>query len=385
MTVNIVLITDTYFPIVDGVVRFVDLLARALAQTGHEVTIVAPKAPKKLYPGKAKAPVGVRLVRLPYFPVVIKDYFPTYPSFELVKTMYMSDLLIVNSLSFTTVYAQLINKVFHKPMYQFIHHDEFELAELVFKLPRLVTAFFMRSFTRMTMNMQRFGIATRKFYAKTLRFHVKPDQIFVVPFAYKVQDINSQVLQNFKNELEISKSDKVLLYLGRFTNEKNILTIIDVMAYFQSKPGITCVMVGTGYRFKSVQKRVQREKLKIKLTGRLPDEMLPYAYKVADIMVTPTFHETLCFTVVEAMHYGVVPVVNGRFKEPGLSEHNTIPITNITDVAEITGKIEEILEKPEQLTKMKNEALKISEYHNFEKFKRIWADEVAKVNPKKTH
>lgn len=376
---KIAILTDTYYPIYDGVVRFVEYLARALRDNGHQPIIIAPKVPKKFYLGDEKHEKGIGQVRVPVLPVTVKDYFVTLPSYKLFRAIRQCDMLIVNSLSMTTVYALAYNKLLKRPVYQFIHHDEFELANLVFGYPKTIVNIFMKFFVHMTKSMQRFAIATDKFYAKTLRFGAKPEQIFRVPFVYEKQEVSEDQIMEIREIYNIPETNKVLLYLGRLANEKNILTIFEVFRHFSEDENVTCIIVGRGYNLLPLRERVKKENLNIILTGRLPDRYLPTMYTIADMLVTPTYHETLCFTVVEALNYATIPVVNGKYHEPSLTPESTIFIENIEDKEEIIQKISDVLYDEEKLRSMQVNTAEAAKYHSYEVFAKIWAEEVEKV------
>ncbi len=376
---RIAILTDTYYPIYDGVVRFVEYLAKALRDYGHTPLIIAPKVPNRFYLGDEKHEPGIGQLRVPVLPVTIKDYFLSLPSYRVFSAVRSSDLIIVNSLSMTTVYALAFNKILKKPVYQFIHHDEFELAKLVFDYPDTVVNIFMKFFKHMTMSMQRFAIATDKFYEKTLRFGAKPEQIFRVPFVYEKQEVTEDQIREFRETYGIPEGNKVLLYLGRLANEKNVLTIFEVFKHFSQRDDITCIIVGRGYNLLPLRKRIKEEGLDIILTGRLHDRYLPTVYTLADMLVTPTFHETLCFTVVEALNYNAIPVVNGKYHEPSLTEENTIFIKNIKDKNEIINKISLVLFDEEKLRQMQKNTEEAARYHSYDVFAKIWAEEIAKV------
>ncbi|RMG24584.1 MAG: glycosyltransferase [Methanobacteriota archaeon] len=376
---RIAILTDTYYPIYDGVVRFVEYLARALRDNGHTPVIIAPKVPKRFYLGDEKHEPGIEQIRVPVLPVTVKDYFLTLPSYRLFSAIRSCDMIIVNSLSLTIIYALGFNKILKKPVYQFIHHDEYELAKLVFGYPDTIVNIFMKFFMHMTMSMQRFAIATDKFYEKTLRFGAKPEQIFRVPFVYEKEDVTREQIEEFRKIYNIPDGNKILLYLGRLANEKNVLTIFEVFKHFSQMKDVTCIMVGRGYHLIPLRQRVEEEGLNIILTGRLHDRYLPVVYTIADMLVTPTFHETLCFTVVEALNYHTIPVVNGKYHEPSLSEDNTIFIKNIKDKNEIIEKVSQVLFDDEKLRKMQKNTEEAAKYHSYDVFAKIWAEEVAKV------
>ncbi len=363
-------------------VRFVEYLAKALRDYGHTPIIIAPRIPSLFYKGDERHEPGIGQIRVPVLPVPIKEYFATFPSPRMLVALKSCDLIIINSLSWTSIYAMGINKLFKKPVYQFVHHDEFELARLVFKFSKPVVDFFMGLVTHLTLSMDRYAIATNKFYEKTLRFHGDPKKIFRVPFVYEKQDVDEKLIEEFRQTVGIPKGNKVLLYLGRLANEKNTPVVFEVLKHFSEIPGISCLMVGRGYHLQPLRDRVKKEKLKVILTGRLHDKFLPAVYTLADMLVTPTFHETLCFTVVEALNYHTVPVVNGRYHEPSLTEENTIFIKDITDKDEIIDKISNVLFNEEKLAQMQKNTETAAAYHSYESFAKIWAEEVAKVKQK---
>jgi len=158
----------------------------------------------------------------------------------------------------------------------------------------------------------------------------KNAQIRLLPFAfdestfYPLDDAQKQAI---KAEMGFNKDDKILLYVGRLTLEKNLHTILKVFGVLQhSSPNLHLVIVGeTGdspftelgvfplNMGSTLIKLVSKLGLRIEQThfiGSKSPGQLRNIYNIADVLVNMTIHhdENFGYAQVEAMACGT-PVV----------------------------------------------------------------------------
>ena len=98
----------------------------------------------------------------------------------------------------------------------------------------------------------------------------------------------------FRKRFNINNEKIILLFVGRFIEEKGIIDLINACHLLKEKSlQFELFCLGDGPMFKEVKSLIENSKLKnnIKLLGHIPeDETIPF-YSNCDILVLPTFHD----------------------------------------------------------------------------------------------
>jgi len=104
--------------------------------------------------------------------------------------------------------------------------------------------------------------------------------------------------------------ERFILHVGTLQPRKNIPTLIEAFARLPD-PTLQLVLVGgKGWLFAEIYERVKTLGLqeRVRFTGYVPDDELPFWYNAADLLVFPSVYEGFGMPVVEAMACGT-PVV----------------------------------------------------------------------------
>ncbi|MGB4659293.1 MAG: glycosyltransferase, partial [Mobilitalea sp.] len=105
--------------------------------------------------------------------------------------------------------------------------------------------------------------------------------------------------------------DKILLYLGRVSPEKNIEEIISAMPnYMKTRENVKFVIVGSGPALEKLENMVDQLNLteKFVFTGSQPWDNIGLFYRLGDVFVSASNSETQGLTYIEAMASGL-PIV----------------------------------------------------------------------------
>jgi glycosyltransferase involved in cell wall biosynthesis len=110
--------------------------------------------------------------------------------------------------------------------------------------------------------------------------------------------------------------DNFLFYPAQFWYHKNHINLIRAIKLINNKYGqnIPLVLVGSiKNNFGNVIKEIHRLELsqQVKYLGYVPDEDMPYLYKLATALVMPTLFESVSMPIWEAFHLGC-PVVSSN-------------------------------------------------------------------------
>jgi glycosyltransferase involved in cell wall biosynthesis len=161
------------------------------------------------------------------------------------------------------------------------------------------------------------------------------------------------------------KKIRQLLFVGRVCQEKGLHTCIDAMAILVNEYGIKDLLlniVGTGDStyIKLIQKKINDLKLTahVFLLGKKPHNIVLQEYHLYDLLVVPSiWEEPFGLVITEAMAHGV-PVVASRVGgiPDIIDDRKTGILTEPKNHYELAMKIKELIERPDLVTSIRNEA-----------------------------
>ena len=147
--------------------------------------------------------------------------------------------------------------------------------------------------------------------------------------------------------------EKFLLHVGTLQPRKNIPILLDALAQLK-RPDLHLVLVGgKGWLYAEIFARVQTLGLEnqVRFTDYVADEMLPFWYNAATVLLFPSFYEGFGMPVVEALACGTPVIASQASSIPeagGNAAHYFAPdnpaalakhVENIVDTPEITAKM----------------------------------------------
>lgn len=340
---NILFVTATYYPTVNGVSFYLKGLKRQLEKEGHKVYILAPS-----FPGFVDTEKNI--LRYPSLPnPLIRKYplgVPVYPISKLKKlnpdVVHTHHPLVIGRfaasaaeklgvpLFFTahTNYEQYLNYYFPKGYFlasKFILNDIKKLAEKC----KVVICPSAETQTR----LQRRGIKNT---------------------ALILNSVDTEIFSPVKKpKANIFR----IIYVGRIEKEKNPLLLIDIARELKKRGfKFEMLIIGTGNLSTKLSQRISKLKLEneIKLGGEVPNQTLPVLYNSADIFFTPSTSEVMPITILESLACGV-PV--GVLKNSNLESIITNYINGIV-VPSNAGEVAEEIIKLEKNKKLLNKMSK---------------------------
>jgi glycosyltransferase involved in cell wall biosynthesis len=345
---RIVIATDSYPPYVDGVARYLRRVVPMLAERGHKVFVLAPgfSLRKKLeFEGN-----GIGVVRNPALTMLRFNYYrPSLPSRVCASIIRWADVVLTPSIAPLGIYSIIYSRRRGKPIAFFCMHDEQVLIgkTIWLPMPKQMVDFIVR---RLYLRCPVILFATQRFRDKILRIGIPEDRLFYAPFGIEFDFFSSGNRKAARKKLGIPQDAKVVLYLGRMSEEKNVLTLIKTIPEVAKHvPKLCYVFAGYGpnldeYRNEGTN-AAKTARAKAIFTGVLKTQDLPHAYAAADLFVHPSFHEAQAFTVLEAMCAGVpvvTPMDHGEYSY--LKEgHNARFVKDVRNHLEFADRIIELL------------------------------------------
>ncbi|GAA0076969.1 glycosyltransferase family 4 protein [Clostridium sp. CTA-5] len=308
---KILITTDTYLPMINGVATSVNNLYKELKYKGHDVKILTlsynsdEKIDGDVYYLKS---IGIKVypdarIKFPLHNNFIKEIIKWNPdiihsqtefSMMLVSKYIANKLEIPHIHTYHTMYENYLNyllggKIINK------------------KISVKITKILLNSLDSVI-------VPTEKTKNTLLNYGIdKP--MYVIPTGIDLtrfqHTISSKQKLEIMSKLKINQNDRIITYVGRVAEEKNIDEILTLLPNVINKfKNVKLMIVGGGPYINKLKELVKKQNLKdnVIFTGMIkPEEVYKY-YKIAEIFVTASTSETQGLTYIEALSSGC-PVV----------------------------------------------------------------------------
>lgn len=308
---NIGLFTDTYYPELNGVANSVFLLKQELEKRGHNVYVITTKTPgapaneKGVFrvPSKAVSFVPERRIGLVYHPKIAMR----------IHKMKL-DIIHTNTEFAIGVFGRIMAHELFVPVvhtYHTIYEDYTHYIKKYISSEKRAKQF-ARMYSKFSVRgAEELIVPTEKVAELMRRYKVKPD-INVIPTGIdlsKFQDWdNEQQKAKLKASLGVPKDSKVVLYLGRVSEEKNIDEVMEYLDdYMDDYSGVTFLVVGDGPYKNNLEKKAKilKHKRQMIFAGAKPWDEINHYYQLGDVFVSASTSETQGLTYIEALASGV--------------------------------------------------------------------------------
>ncbi|MDG3065748.1 glycosyltransferase [Thauera mechernichensis] len=306
---KVLMVSDVYFPRVNGVSTSIASFRRALSAQGVDVRLVVPRY------GREADEEGV--IRIPGWRL------PLDPEDRLVarRAMYEAvrreardcDLVHVQT-PFVAHYAGLAAaRACGRPVL-LTYHTLFEeyLQHYIPFLPAAALRGLARRISRQQCDAVDQVIVPSTAMRTRLADYGVRTPMEVLPTGIPVADFARGDGAHFRRIYDIPEAAQMALFIGRVAHEKNIGFLLDVAARLRSqRPGFVLVIAGEGPATRSLQRRATQLGLgaAVRFVGYLERrKRLPDCYAAADVFVFASRTETQGLVLLEAMAAGL-PVV----------------------------------------------------------------------------
>ncbi|MDL2310714.1 glycosyltransferase family 4 protein [Peptostreptococcaceae bacterium OttesenSCG-928-C18] len=304
---KILISTDAYTPMVNGVVTSVKNLKNELTKLGHEVRVLALSQTRHSYKDDDATYMGsidfskiypTARVSLKYSHPLIEDLLAWKP-----------DIIHTQSEFTTFTISKRIASKLDIPIVH-TYHTLYEEYTHYFSPSKTAGKFIVRKLTRNIYKKSNAMIVPTKKTEYVLNSYDLKDHIYIVPtglsmdkFSFKYDEEELAIL---REELNIPLESKVLVTVGRVGKEKNIEELIDFLNIIDNK-NIVLVIIGDGPNREFLEKIVYELGLKnnIIFAGMIPNEQINIYYQMADLFVSASTSETQGLTYIEALANGV--------------------------------------------------------------------------------
>jgi glycosyltransferase involved in cell wall biosynthesis len=308
---TVLMLSDVYFPRVNGVSTSIQTFRRDLADLGCETRLIAPE-----YPASRVDEPGVLRVGSRYLPLDPEDRIMRRRDFRRVVAALPSPADIVHvQTPFRAHYwgawlarrwnAKLVVS-YHTYFEQYFHHY----------LPLVPTAWLealSRALSRAQLNRVDQVIAPSQQMADVLTGYGVSVPIEVLPTGLDPELFTGGDAARFRRRYGIGADRPMMLTVGRVAFEKNLAFLIDVLERVREDvPEVLFVIAGEGPAQESLRKQAARRGLAPSLlfVGYLDRRSgLLDCYRSADVFVFASRTETQGLVLLEAMALGT-PVIS---------------------------------------------------------------------------
>ena len=321
------LFTDTYYPQINGVAISVLMLKENLEMLGHKVYVFTTTDPKAV---KGE----INIYRVPSLPFTSERRLGMFYNPHLAKIIkgLELDLIHTNTEFSLGIFGRAMARELHIPLLHTYHTIYEDYTHYIVNLSLLdpITKTAARKISAKFCNSaDQVIVPTDKVKELLLSYDVNKN-ISVIPTGIELDKFSkcsydSDKIRNLRTSLGIGAKDKVVLYVGRIAEEKNIGEILIAMkSYLKGKDDVKFVLIGDGPEKSNLEDMAKELGIHHKtiFAGARPWDMIGMYYQIGDVFVSASQSETQGLTYIEAMASGLPVVAKADRCLDGVLENN---------------------------------------------------------------
>ncbi len=300
MKPKLLIVADTYYPKVDGILRFMNEFLSRCADT-FSISLLVPYLGQKKG-GNVTYVFPSNLVSLSGYP----NMKLSWANFQRIKdAVRKSDLIFIQGPAFISILAMYYGHKFNKKTISYIHVIGWTLFEKF--LPSFIRHFFTLFFKRfsiMLYNLCDVIIVPYPSLKEYLHAEGVKANISVARLGVNIETFSmTSDKRKSKEKMGIPAHKKVIGYVGRISKEKNVQALLNAFKKLHHKD-VILLIVGDG---PPEQKKPFLETQNCRVTGFVNN--VEEYLKAMDIFVMPSHTETTSLATLEAMAAGLPVIV----------------------------------------------------------------------------
>jgi len=322
---NIMLQNHTFYPILGGIENYLYHVSKTFIEMGHQPVILCEKHDDRL--SALENHDGIKIIRHPYYSIP-KRMLLTKPKIISEKLKHfisdhVGDIDLIISrypyYCFATCSLHLNIPVFFIPPSVFWRQLKKASSNSSLKA-KFFNFVWKKSFDHMekksilesdkTIVLSKNVATSLKCYygLKELELNIIPPGVDLKRFG-KTKDL--QLLE----ELNISRKNIILLYVGRLSPEKNVDRLIKEFQFVR-RNDVSLLIVGYGSDRERLEKMKDSMSLEKEVLFLGPRTDVERFYSIADVFISPSKHEPFGQVILEAMAAGL-PCIAFKRVPPG--------------------------------------------------------------------
>jgi len=359
---HIAYFTNTYLPVVNGVVRSVQSFRDALTAMGHNVFVFAQEDDYEdtepfifRYPS-LRLPLGVDIPTALPVSTFVDQLIPKL-KLDVIHTHHPV-LLGQTAATKARDYNLPLIFTFHTQYQEYTHYIPFpqeQVQEFLKNTVRNWMREFMRKCQHIIIPSESMRSILVNDYGLVDRYTVIPTGIDITPF----KKANGTALRAEWDWPD----DKVIISVGRLAEEKNWVTLLQAFAIAQkAQPNIRLVLLGDGPQADALRQLVGELGVadRVMFTGKVPFTDVPNYLKAADIFAFASITETQGIVTLEAMAAGLPSVAVDASGTRDILENGKQGFLVQNDANDLANGIIKLVENSSLMNNFKSAALRTS-------------------------
>lgn len=305
---NIAIFTDTYLPQINGVVTSTVAFMSELEKRGHKITILCPKVE-----GATESTDNVwrfSSLKFPFQP----EYRITLPLSKKLLELRKQNIDIIHAQTpFAMGYtAQFFGKLLKIPV---VHTYHTFFAEYIHYIP-LASKDMLKNWAkyeskRFCNHCAHLIVPSDPMKDKLIEYGITAP-IDVIPTGINMNyTTNLESIGAFKLSHGIPSDKRILTYVGRLAQEKNVAFLLEsFQRIHQALPNTFLVIIGGGPEQVAMEAQAQTLGIQnaVKFLGYLPYESVFSGLQAAELLLFPSKTETQGLTLLESLAVGTPAV-----------------------------------------------------------------------------
>jgi 1,2-diacylglycerol 3-alpha-glucosyltransferase len=313
---KIALVTDTYFPRINGVSTSTQIFAEEFIKLGHEVHIYAPEFPNQIDEND-----HLKIYRFPSFYLFFdpEDRMGMpWKDKKLVQQFLDNKYDIVHTQTPFTLGGPAVKwarksgaKVVHTYHTLFAAYTEHYL----WFLPKSLGIWYAKNASRRYCNSCDLLVTPSTEMRNVLLGYNVTKPVEVIPTGIRLARFQGRDGERFRRMKGYKPEDQVVLFMGRVAEEKNIDFLMRVVHSLKPRvPNLQFLIAGEGAAKKHLEKMAEEKGMNgyVHFAGYLSKEDWRDCYDAADLFVFASITETQGLVVTEAMAAGTPVVAVGE-------------------------------------------------------------------------
>lgn len=312
---RIVLFSDVYKPVINGVVNHVALLKRYFERWGEQVWLFVPGQPEE-------NDEEANVIRLPGVPIADTGYHLSVAldrrSRNILK---QADVIHVHHPFLSGSFGLNAARKHDLPLI-YTNHTRYDLyvQQYLPLIPEAISETALQAYFNLFSQRCSAIIAPSKGIAEVMQEWGVQGRVVVIPNGVELDDFYNAAPTKTREALGIREDALVGVYVGRMSGEKDVdrlLNLFSVLA--QEEPRLHLLLIGGGpelTEYRSLARRLHN-KDRVTFTGAIPYSQIPGYLKLADFFVSASVSEVHPLTFIEAAAGGL-PAVG--FDSPGVAD-----------------------------------------------------------------
>lgn len=301
---KILITSDWYYPVVNGVVRSILNLKSYLEKNGFDVRVLTLSNSTESYKkgnvyyigslgaGKIYPEARISATLRNKFIKEIKDWKPDIVHSQCEFSTFMMATKIAKKASCPLVHT------YHTIYEDYTHY--FSPSKKVGK--KVISVFSKAIADRVDMVIG----PSKKTFEILKSYDIEDEKIRIIPTGIEMPEKLSDKYK-LRDYYGFDENDKIILYLGRLAEEKNIEELIDYYNKLDMEK-LKFILVGGGPYLKKLKSYVKNTDKKIHFTGMVKPKEVNNYYRMADAFVSASKSETQGLTYYEAMSNGTLAI-----------------------------------------------------------------------------